>query len=106
MSLPRWIDAQDFDLAFYERSWNLKIMAGIYILRNTKFAHEFLQLWVNCDYLKPTGFHSSGNGAIRLAVLEDLAVQLRHYWCIQSKLGQFQSGHFQTGVDADLIVIP
>jgi Protein of unknown function, DUF273 len=78
MSLARWIDAQDFDLAFYERSWNFEIAAGNYIVRNTKFAHDFLQLWANYEYLKPTGFHSSDNGAIHLAVLEALAVRRRH----------------------------
>jgi hypothetical protein len=78
MSLAPWIDAQDFDLAFYERSWNFEIMAGNYIVRNTKFAHDFLQLWANYEYLKPSGFHSSDNGAIHLAVLDALAIRRRH----------------------------
>jgi hypothetical protein len=43
-----------------------------------KFAHDFLQLWANYEYLKPSGFHSSDNGAIHLAVLDALAVRHHH----------------------------
>jgi hypothetical protein len=78
VSLARWIDAADFDIAFYERSWNFEIMAGNYMVRNTKFALTFLQMWANYEYLKPSGFHSSDNGAIHLAVLDALAIRDRH----------------------------
>jgi hypothetical protein len=78
LSLARWIDAADFDIAFYERVWNFEIMAGNYLVRNTKFSRKFLQLWANYEYVLPSGFHSSDNGAIHLAVLDALGIRGRH----------------------------
>ena len=54
-SLDQWLDAADFDIAFYERSWNFAIAAGNYIVRNTKFARRFLQLWALYENVIPPG---------------------------------------------------
>ena len=45
-------------------------MAGNYIVRNTEFGRNFLQLWSDFQYQKPPGFSSGDNGAIHLALLQ------------------------------------
>lgn len=75
-SLSRWL-SYDFDIAFYERSWNFEITAGNYIVRNTLFSRLFLLKWASYEYSKPFGFSSSDNGAIHMAILDALAIRKR-----------------------------
>lgn len=75
-SLDAWL-RYDFDLAFYERSWNFEVMSGNYVVRNTKFSRLFLQHWASYEYIVPRGFSSADNGAIHLALLHALAIQGR-----------------------------
>ena len=54
-SLDLWLNSSAFDIALYERTWNFEIAAGNYIVRNTRFARRFLQLWANYESLIPPG---------------------------------------------------
>ena len=51
-------------------AWNYELTAGNYIIRNTEFGRNFLNMWANFDYQVPRGFSSADNGAIHLAVLQ------------------------------------
>lgn len=75
-SLDKWLQ-YDYDIAFYERSWNFEVASGNYIVRNTKFSRMFLHHWVNYEKIMPPGFSSTDNGAIHLAILEALGIKGR-----------------------------
>jgi hypothetical protein len=72
LTLSRWLNAWDFDLAFYERV-NHEIMAGGYIIRNTAYAQWFIKNWIQYEFLAPVGGNSNhDNGALHLALLDAL----------------------------------
>lgn len=75
-TLDRWL-AYEFDIAFYERSWNFEVMSGNYMVRNTKFARMFLHHWASYESILPRGFSSQDNGAIHLAILEAVGIEGR-----------------------------
>eukprot|EP00177_Eucheuma_denticulatum_P000804 GFKZ01001457.1.p1 GENE.GFKZ01001457.1~~GFKZ01001457.1.p1 ORF type:complete len:424 (-),score=44.77 GFKZ01001457.1:211-1482(-) len=75
-TLGRWL-AYEFDVAFYERSWNFEVMSGNYMVRNTKFARMFLHHWASYESILPLGFSSDDNGAIHLAILEAIGIEGR-----------------------------
>ncbi|CAJ0939209.1 unnamed protein product, partial [Mesorhabditis belari] len=68
------------NVMFYNRFYNDEIMAGSYIVRKSKQAENFLQLWV--DYYEKTKlfpFSGTDNGAIQSVVLEFFAPELSPY---------------------------
>lgn len=75
-TLDTWL-RYDFDLAFYERSWNFEVASGNYIVRNTRFSRMFMHHWVTYEKIMPPGFSSTDNGAIHLAILDVLGIQGR-----------------------------
>ncbi|PIC34051.1 hypothetical protein B9Z55_013819 [Caenorhabditis nigoni] len=55
-----------FDLIFYDRFFNWEVMAGSYIVKNSKFSVDFLTEFSNYEQKLPKGAHGSDNGAIHL----------------------------------------
>ncbi|CAE8602026.1 unnamed protein product [Polarella glacialis] len=72
--LDKWAD-HDADVQVYNRCLVHEIAAGNYMVRNTKFARDFMFNWAGYFHKMPPGFSSSDNGAIHLAVMEAAQVE-------------------------------
>lgn len=55
------------DIIFYDRMWNFEIMAGSYLVRNSRFAITFLYNWARYDLRRS---YLTDNAAIQSAVLD------------------------------------
>ncbi|CAG9538813.1 unnamed protein product [Cercopithifilaria johnstoni] len=60
------------DIIFYNRIWNFEVMAGSYLVKNTKFVINFLRIWANYNYRLPNSFHGSDNAAVHACVRAQL----------------------------------
>jgi hypothetical protein len=74
--LEKW--AERADVVLYERENNHEVAAGNYFVRNTPFARRFLLHWASYNHRRPTGFSSSDNGGIHLALLDALQLDRAH----------------------------
>ena len=74
--LDRWIGGADADtdVILYQREWTFEITAGNYFVRNTEFGRQFVLMWSRFEYGRPTGFSSSDNGAVQLALLQTIGL--------------------------------
>lgn len=61
---------QDIDLLFYNRLYAYEIMAGSFIVKNTKFTQNFLRFWFEYELKLPRSFHGTDNGAIQMVFLD------------------------------------
>ncbi|KHJ94437.1 hypothetical protein OESDEN_05628 [Oesophagostomum dentatum] len=56
-------------IVFYNRIFNHEVMAGSYLIRNSKISHDFLIHWSNYEFILPKSFHGSDNGAIHSVIV-------------------------------------
>lgn len=61
---------EDTDLIFYNRLFLYEIMAGSFIVRNTKFTQKFIKHWFEYEVRHPQSWHGTDNGAIQMVFLD------------------------------------
>ncbi|CAJ0586639.1 unnamed protein product, partial [Mesorhabditis spiculigera] len=61
------------DFIFYERFFNLEVMAGNWLVRNTPFARRVIQDWANWEFRRPNlPFGTNDNCILHMVILEHL----------------------------------
>lgn len=74
-ALEHWLHlSSEDDLVFYDRTWNDEVMAGNYLVKNTKQGQNFLMGWAAWEDEAPSGFSSADNGAIHIHLLQVLGL--------------------------------
>ncbi|CAJ0933895.1 unnamed protein product, partial [Mesorhabditis belari] len=61
------------NFVFYERFFNLEVMAGNWIVKNTPFAKKFIEDWANWEFRRPNlPFGTNDNCILHMNLLEHL----------------------------------
>ncbi|CAJ0599601.1 unnamed protein product [Cylicocyclus nassatus] len=75
------------DIVLYERFHAIELMAGSYLVRNSRWTLDFLDHWANYEKRLPQSFHGSDSGALYFLLAEillpDRKVEVavcRHIW--------------------------
>ncbi|KAL6736612.1 hypothetical protein Aduo_006944 [Ancylostoma duodenale] len=70
--IEEWID-DSVDVVLYERIFNWEIVAGNYLVKNSRFGREFLRDFANYEFRLPLdSWHGSDQGALMMLLLEVL----------------------------------
>ncbi|KHJ93658.1 hypothetical protein OESDEN_06427 [Oesophagostomum dentatum] len=67
--IEEYIDA-NAEIVFYDRFYNWEIMAGAYLVKNTRWAQQFLYGFANYEFRLPKSFHGTDNGALHAYIAE------------------------------------
>ena len=67
--LDHWL-LRNEDAAFYERGFSGEVTSGSYQIKNNWNGRHFLKTWSDLEFSRPTGFDSSDNGAVHIALLK------------------------------------
>jgi len=78
-SLDLWLRTaepeREEDIVFYERFTSHEVQSDTFIIRNSKFARQFLDSWANFEFHHPTGWSNGARGALQMLLLTTIGLK-------------------------------